>query len=135
MMIRNLMTGLLLLAAAFSAQGNESPTTIDGARTVTTDEAYRLFKSGALFLDVRRDSDWDAGRIPGAAHLNLKTTFSEASLAEEAGKDEAIVIYCNGRKCMRSSQASIMAVGWGFNNIHYYRDGFPAWKQAGYPVE
>ena len=52
-----------------------------------------------------------------------------------AGKDEAVVMYCNGHNCMRSSKASAMAVGWGYSKIYYFRDGFPAWKDAGYPVE
>ena len=95
-----------------------------------------LFDNGALFVDVRKDSDWDAGRIPGAVHLeNKKGAFTEASLSAEAGKDEIIVIYCNGEKCLRSSEGSIDAVSWGFTKIHYYRDGLPAWKAAGYPVE
>jgi len=47
----------------------------------------------------------------------------------------AIVIYCNGEDCLRSAKASKMAIGWGFTKIYYYRDGFPAWKKAGYPIE
>jgi rhodanese-related sulfurtransferase len=36
---------------------------------------------------------------------------------------------------MRSSDATKLAVGWGFSKVYYYRDGFPAWKAAGNPVE
>ncbi len=125
---------ILSISSSFAGDG-VSPMTIDGAKTVTTDEAKKLFDNGVLFIDVRKDKDWNAGRISDAVQLNIKKNFTEQSLLENMKKDEPAVIYCNGEKCMRSSNAAKMAVGWGFTNIYYYRDGFPAWKKAGYPVE
>jgi rhodanese-related sulfurtransferase len=115
--------------------GAESPLTIDGAETIDTDTARSLFDQEVAFVDVRKGSDWDAGRVPGAIHLDIKSAYSEDSLVSEVKKDEMVVIYCNGASCMRSSDASKMAVNWGFSNVKYYRDGFPAWKAAGNPVE
>lgn len=112
-----------------------SPVSVDGATTVNAAEAKALFDNEALFVDTRKDKDWEAGRIPGAEHLNVKKVLTQESLAEVAGKDEVIVMYCNGHKCIRSSQAAKMAVDWGFSKVYYFRDGFPAWKAAGYPVE
>jgi len=112
-----------------------SPLTIEGAVTIDTTKAKALYDDGALFVDVRSSKDWAAGRIPDAVHIELKKVFNEHSLADEAAKNEIIIIYCNGEKCLRSSTASAKAVSWGFTKIHYYRDGFPAWKSAGYPTE
>jgi len=126
---------ILLFALSAHAADKISPQTIAGATTVDTAKAKALFDDGALFVDVRSNKDWGAGRIPDAAHIELKKVFNEATLSKEAGKDEVIVIYCNGESCLRSSNASAQAVGWGFAKINYYRDGFPAWKKAGYPVE
>ena len=28
-----------------------------------------------------------------------------------------------------------MAVAWGFTKVYYFREGFPAWKTAGYAIE
>ncbi|MGF1721973.1 rhodanese-like domain-containing protein [Vibrio kyushuensis] len=112
-----------------------SPMTVDGATTIDTAKAKSLYDDGAIFIDVRSDKDWANGRIPDAAHIELKSVFNEESLSDEVGKDEVAVIYCNGENCLRSSKASMKAVEWGFSQIHYYRDGFPAWKSAGYPVE
>jgi rhodanese-related sulfurtransferase len=114
----------------------ESPMVVEGATTVNATEAKALFDNETLFVDVRKDSDWDAGRIPGAVHLdNKKGKFTEASLSSEISKDEKVVIYCNGASCPRSSVGAADAVSWGFKNVYYFRDGFPAWKGAGYPVE
>lgn len=120
---------------AIPALAAESPMSVAGAKTVDTEAAHQLFKSGALFIDVRRDSDWDAGRIVGAAHIELKKVYSAETLGAEAAKDEAIVIYCNGPKCPRSAAACEKAVAWGYSNVNYYRDGLPAWQMAGYPTE
>jgi len=129
-------TCLSLMMSLSAFAGNKiSPQTIAGATTVNTTEAKALFDKGVIFIDVRSNKDWAAGRIPDAVHIELKKVLSETTLSKEVGKNDEMVIYCNGEKCMRSSKATAKAVGWGFNKIHYYRDGFPAWKKAGYPVE
>lgn len=113
----------------------ESPLSIDGATTVDTAKARQLFDQEVAFVDVRKNSDWDAGRVPGAIHLNIKSNYSSDSLAAEVPKNEQVVLYCNGAKCLRSSDASARAVEWGWTRVYYYRDGFPAWQAAGHPVE
>ena len=112
-----------------------SPASVAGATTIDVTKAKELFDAEALFIDTRKDSDWEAGRIPGAEHLDVKKTLTQESLAEVAAKDEPMVIYCNGKKCKRSAKASAMAVEWGYQKVYYFRDGFPAWKTAGYPIE
>jgi len=132
-----LATFAMLFSFVVTAEENKpnSALTVDGATTVDTVKAKALFDDGALFVDVRSDKDWNAGRIPDAVHIELKKVYSEETLVAEGAKDEAIVIYCNGEKCLRSSAASEKAVSWGFSKIYYYRDGLPAWKKAGYPSE
>ena len=127
---------ILSLGAVGSVQAAAvSPTEIPGAKTITSAEAKALFDKGVAFVDVRKDSDWEAGRIPGAVQLELKKVLSEDSLSAAVGKDQEVVIYCNGEKCMRSSKACEQAVAWGFAKVYYFRDGFPAWEAAAYPVE
>ena len=112
-----------------------SPETVPGAITIDTARAKTLFDSSAIFVDVRNEADWEAGRIPGAIHLELDKVFTEASLSAVARPDQEVVMYCNGTKCPRSSQAAASAVGWGFTRVYYYRLGLPDWQAAGYPVE
>lgn len=127
---------LSLISAPLAFAGDKiSPATVDGAKSVTTEEAKKLFDDGVLFIDVRKDKDWNAGRISDAVQLNIKTVLSEETMTAEMKKSDPAVIYCNGERCLRSSDACKKAVAWGFTNIYYYRDGFPAWKTAGYPVE
>ncbi|WP_126456526.1 rhodanese-like domain-containing protein [Sulfuriflexus mobilis] len=125
----------LALMTSVQAAGKVSPTSVDGAKTVNAAESKALFDKGVVFLDVRSDKDWNAGRIPDAIHIELKKQLNEDSMAKEIKKGDEVVIYCNGESCLRSSKAAAKAVGWGYSKVYYFRDGYPAWKAAGYPVE
>lgn len=117
-----------------------APQTVPGATTVDTTKAHALWKERAWFVDPRSNSDWQAGRIPGAVHVQYdpgkpNQELTEASLAQQVGKSEPVVFYCNGEGCDRSAWAAALANEWGWSDVYYYRDGFPAWKAAGNPVE
>lgn len=124
-----------VFAFAIPALANLSPETVNGATTISVEDAANLFDEGVVFIDVRKPSDYEAGRVPGAVHLDVKTSFSAESLGAVIAMDEKVVIYCNGHSCMRSSKATAMAVEWGYSNVYYLRDGFPAWDVSGLPVE
>ena len=136
-LILTVFTGVSLLGFVATSQADKkvSPTTVTGAKTVNAAEAKVLFDKGTIFIDTRKDKDWNAGRIPDAIHLDVKKKLSEATLSKDVKKSDPVVMYCNGSSCIRSSKASKMAVDWGYTNVYYFRDGFPAWKAAGYPVE
>jgi rhodanese-related sulfurtransferase len=125
----------IMMPPALAAPEYVSPETVPGATTIDTTQAKVLFDRGAIFIDVRNDADWEAGRIPGAVHLELDRVFTEASLGAVARRDQEVVLYCNGTKCPRSSTAAVAAVNWGFSRVYYYRLGFPDWQAAGYPAE
>lgn len=112
-----------------------TPFSVTGATTVDAAAAKALFDNEAAFVDLRKQNMWNSGRVPGAIWLDYRTSFDETALAAEVDKDEAIIFYCSGVRCPRSSKAATKAVGWGYTNVKYFRDGFPAWKKAGYPVE
>ena len=84
---------------------------------------------------MRAIADWNIGHIPGAEHLELKEAFSQAALLAVVRRDEGVVIHCEGVKCLRSSKACVKAVEWGFTKVYYFREGFPAWRAAGFPTQ
>ena len=124
------IVALLFAASAVQAQ---SPTEVEGATTVDVATAKALFDRDVPFLDVRSSNRYDAGHIPGAA--NLSTALTESELAEVAGKDQEVVIYCGGSNCHRSSGVCKRAVSWGWKKVYYFRDGYPGWEAAGYTSE
>ncbi len=132
------IASVLLVASSAWAESElvqATPESVPGATTVDTAAAKKLFDEEAAFVDLRKQAGWDAGRIPGAIFLPFKKGFSQEALEAEVGKDEPVVFYCAGVRCPRSSKACEKAVAWGYTKVHYYREGFPAWKKAGYPVE
>lgn len=126
---------LFSVTANASELVDASPVSVDGATTVDAAEAKRLFDEEAAFIDLRKENVWNSGRVPGAIWLDFKNAFGEAPLAAEVDKDEAVVFYCSGVRCPRSAKAATQAIAWGYSRVYYFRDGFPAWKNAGYPVE
>lgn len=117
-----------------------SPETVEGAETVDTEKAHKLWENRTVFVDVRKDTDFEAGRIPGAVQIIYdpgkdNQPLTEESLTEVVEKDQPFVCYCNGHNCDRSSWCAALANKWGWQEVYYYRDGFPAWAEAGHPVE
>jgi rhodanese-related sulfurtransferase len=132
-----IITAIILFAATTItfAGSEEGPSSVVGAETIDVETAVKLFEDETIFIDVRKDKDWEAGRIPGAYHIESKKKLTEESLSEVVKKDETVVFYCNGINCLRSSAACGKAVAWGYTNVKYFRTGFPSWKGAGNPVE
>ena len=133
-----LLTGVFLFtvnAPTASELVDATPASVPGATTVDAPMAKQLFDEEAAFVDLRKENVWNAGRVPGAIWLDFKKGFNKDALAAEVDADEKVVFYCSGTRCPRSSKASTKALAWGYQQVYYFRDGFPAWKNAGYPVE
>ncbi len=130
-----LLLSFLILASNQLLAKEDTPLTLDGAETISATQAKALFDNGALFVDPRKNKDWDAGRIPDAVHLELESDLTAENLAKHAKKTDPIVFYCNGVKCMVSYDACVKTKDWGYTKLKWFRSGMPAWKEAGYPVE
>jgi len=81
-------------------------------------------------LDVRQDSEWAAGHIPGAIHIEGgRLPYDELSLPT----DRPIVVHCaHGNRAMAA--ISVLRRR-GYRDVIQVRDGFSQWEQAGYEVE
>ena len=126
---------LSIFAMSFPAFADVAPEVVKGATTVSVEQAAQLFDQGVVFIDVRKASDFEAGRVPGAVHLDVKSALTAESLAAVIGTGDQVEIYCNGVGCLLSSEASELAVGWGFTQVLYFRESYPGWEAAGQPIE
>ncbi|MGC9457082.1 MAG: rhodanese-like domain-containing protein, partial [Halothiobacillaceae bacterium] len=134
---RLLCMALMALAVSLPVQAKtQSPERIDGTTYVDGPAARALFEQGVLFVDVRVAADYEAGRVPGAINLTVQkdpenSLFNEQSLLDVLGGNRAtpVVLYCNSTGCLRTARAAQRAVEWGFTNVHYYRLGFPNWRE------
>jgi len=109
---------------------------VEGATKIDAATAKALHDRGNFtFVDVRASVNFGLGHIPGAINLSLVTDLSKANLSAIIGKDDHVVFSCHGEHCPYSAYASAKALAWGFTHVYYFAGGFPAWNEAGYPVE
>jgi rhodanese-related sulfurtransferase len=108
---------------------------VAGATTIDLATAKTLRDRGVKFVDVRPAWGFASGHVPGAFNLDVATKLSKDTLSRIVRKDEELVLSCHGKTCPDSAYASAKAVIWGFKHVYYFSAGFPAWKEAGYPVE
>ena len=85
----------------------------------------------ARIVDVREQSEWDGGHIPGAEHIVLGTI---AAVAQERlpRKDEPLVIHCAAG--VRSAIAAHQLQELGYTNVRSMAGGFDRWKRLGLPT-
>jgi sulfur-carrier protein adenylyltransferase/sulfurtransferase len=94
-------------------------------------EARELVDGDTLFLDVREQSEWDLGHIPGA--LLIPRAQVEARIEEEApDKSQRIVVYC--ARGQRSLLAGQVLLANGYERVENLVEGFIGWEREGYPA-
>ena len=83
-----------------------------------------------VLIDVREQSEYNAGHIPNITLIPLGTLPNRTN---EIPKDKFVVMTCHSGN--RSSQATNFLRQKGFTNVHNMLGGIAAWQQAGLPVE
>jgi hydroxyacylglutathione hydrolase len=97
---------------------------------MTASELGAQLKSGAVqILDVRREPEWDAGRIEGANWWPLDNFRVSPP---EMDHESPIAVHCKGG--YRSMIASSLLQRAGFKNVINVVGGFDAWQQAKLPT-
>jgi rhodanese-related sulfurtransferase len=83
-------------------------------------------------LDVREESEWNAGHLPHATHLG-KGIIERDIEKTIPDTDAEIVLYCGGG--FRSALAADNLQKMGYTNVQSMDGGFRGWCEAGYPIE
>ena len=96
---------------------------------VSPSEAQQLIDSGAQLVDVRTDSEFGAGHIPGSRHVPLADVQSEAAGLD---RETALVIYCRSGERSGMAADAFAASGW---DAHSIEGGLLAWDEAGLGLE
>lgn len=103
-------------------------------RECTVGDVKRRLENGESLsiIDVREESEYAAGRIPGAVHLGKGVIERDV---EEAFPDEntELILYCGGG--YRSALAADNLQKMGYRNAISMDGGWRGWKEAGLPVE
>jgi hydroxyacylglutathione hydrolase len=129
------MIGLDRVAGYFSAAAVDAWARRDGglatiAQMQVGELAQLLKEEKVTVIDVRAQSEWDEGHLPGVKNIPL------GHLAERIGeisKDRPLVMQCQGGG--RSAIAASLLRGKGFTNVANLVGGFQAWAKAGGKVD
>lgn len=101
-----------------------------GGPQIDVAELDRLLAEGAIrVLDVREDSEFKRGHLPGAIHVPMKR------LPERVGSlrhDKPYAVICQSGNRSRSSTSYLLDQG--FEGTVSVRGGTGAWARSGRPI-
>ena len=97
---------------------------------LTPQRVAELLEEGAVeLIDVREPYEWEAGRIPGARHIELERL---AGRSAEIGRERPVVFQCRLGARSAMATAAFRAAGWDAYNL---AGGIQAWADAGLAME
>jgi rhodanese-related sulfurtransferase len=88
-----------------------------------------LIGQGAMLIDVRRDYEWEGGRIAGARHIEVNQLTAQA---ESIPKDQPVIFYCRTGNRSGMAAAAFREAGYDAHNM---AGGIQAWVDAGLEIE
>jgi len=97
-------------------------------------DVKRRMDAGEKFVlvDVREESEWAQGHLPGAIHLGkgIIERDVEQSVPDSGAK---IILYCGGG--FRSALAADNLQKMGYKNVESMDGGWKGWTGAGLPTQ
>ena len=103
-------------------------------REIGMSEVMRKIDAGERFclVDVREESEWSRGHLPGAIHLGKGILERDIEKAvPDAGTE--IVLYCGGG--FRSALAADNLQKMGYSRVYSMDGGWRGWTGANFPVQ
>ena len=120
--MKRILPLLVSIALLTGCGGN----TADGAyRQITQEKAKEMMDTqNVIILDVREQSEYDSGHIPGAVLLPVGTIDEATAAAAIPAKDSTVLVYC--RSGNRSKTAASALAELGYTNLYEF-GGINTW--------
>ena len=103
-------------------------------RETNVADVRRRLDAGEKFIlvDVREESEWAQGHLPGAVHLGkgIIERDIESKVPDPAAK---MILYCGGG--FRSALAADNLQKMGYRNVESMDGGWKGWVEARFPTE
>lgn len=127
----------ILISPVLSAEQKPyAPESIPGVNIVTSEQAIEMILQDPdlLVIDSRKKAEYLKGHIEGS--INILNTELKREDLESISPDTSrrILFYCNGVRCLRSSDSIKKAMGWGYTNLVWFRGGWKEWTEKRLPV-
>ncbi|MEQ8329474.1 MAG: rhodanese-like domain-containing protein [Longimicrobiales bacterium] len=104
--------------------------TVETTSEIPWDRAEEMAgQEKGVFVDVRRQTEWDEGHVAGARHVHLGYLGDRA---DELPRDRPLLVYC--RTGARSGMAASLLQARGFTDVHNVAGGIVERGRRGLPV-
>jgi rhodanese-related sulfurtransferase len=118
-------------ASKFLALVNEAKKSVK--ETNVADVKRRLDAGEKLVLiDVREESEWGRGHLPGAVHLG-KGIIERDIEQRVPDTNTKLILYCGGG--FRSALSADNLQRMGYTNVESMDGGWKGWLEAGFPTQ
>lgn len=100
---------------------------------ISLSDVDNALSQAEVLIDVREESEFAAGHLPGAVHMSRGTIEGRlASVPALQRPDARIVLYC--RTDARAALAARSLQSMGYTRVCVIEGGYAAWTQAGRKV-
>lgn len=96
---------------------------------MTTAELGKRFNE-VLVIDVRSKYEFDTLHVKDAVSVPLKSDFGDKMVQLRDKHKKPFVFYCNGKTCVKSYNAALLAAKARLDNIYAYDAGIFDWAKA-----
>jgi len=96
---------------------------------MTTEELGKRYNE-VLVIDVRSKYEFETLHVKGAVNVPLKTGFGEKMVQLREKHNKPFVFYCNGKTCVKSYDAALLAAKARLDNIYAFDAGIFDWAKA-----
>ncbi|MFI5245057.1 MAG: rhodanese-like domain-containing protein [Gemmatimonadales bacterium] len=116
-------------ADALAAWAHTGGTLEHVTQTTSAEIAARVTRGAVTVIDVRNESEWSHGHLPGALHIPVGHVTQRLS---EVPRDRPVVVQCQGGT--RSAIAASVLLSLGVSDVINLRGGYDEWTREGLPV-
>ncbi|MCW8918818.1 MAG: rhodanese-like domain-containing protein [Gammaproteobacteria bacterium] len=136
-MKRLLLPLLLLCSTVAQAEKPVAPLHIPGATALSAEQLVELVLATPelVIIDARKEEEFAKGHIENAISLPDTEMSTEVLAVHVAHKQTPLLFYCNGERCLRSTNAAKKALSWGYKSVYWFRGGWVEWREKNLPVE
>ncbi len=127
---------IIFSSALIAGEKPYAPESMPGTTTVSAEEVIEMILANPelVVIDSRKKTEYIKGHIEGAINI-LNTALGPEKLEFIApDRNTALLFYCNGVRCLRSSDSLAKAVAWGYTNLFWFRGGWKEWTEKRLPV-
>ena len=93
--------------------------------SITPEQLLSIDTSDVLFIDTRRQDEYDKGHIPGAVNIEWRKVLAHR---DEIPTDKPVVLYCDTGLLSSKAQFALRLAG--RDNVKVIRGGYLLWKKT-----